>query len=388
MKHTVILREEGRYNCFPVLHQLAGGRLAIGCISSPVGDHMAMADWPVFASADNGETWVRSDDPALPPNWPGSTPREQYDRLCGVLPDGTWMAVASVGYECWDPSRRAEAEARGLEIHEDDIARRLLPGKLVVAGHRLSVIRSRDRGATWERRTWTVPGYASLTGFPRGTVLEDGTWLFPVYTQGGDGRGDSLVFRSSDNGETWRLHRCVPGVGNEWALVEAAPGKVLGHLRRASGWGNPPQTRIYSLEVWSEDGGLTWTHPVETSFQGYPNHLLKLRDGRILCTYGYRLQPMGVRALNQRGRRRLLGPRARVRAAGRRGHGVERLARGDARPARLRCRGRRLPGLGRARRRQDPHRLLHHPCRRDHLRGGDPLAPGRRPARRLSANTG
>ena len=297
MKHTVILREEGRYNCFPVLHQLAGGRLAIGCISSPVGDHMAMADWPVFASADNGETWVRSDDPALPPNWPGSTPREQYDRLCGVLPDGTWMAVASVGYECWDPSRRAEAEARGLEIHEDDIARRLLPGKLVVAGHRLSVIRSRDRGATWERRTWTVPGYASLTGFPRGTVLEDGTWLFPVYTQGGDGRGDSLVFRSSDNGETWRLHRCVPGVGNEWALVEAAPGKVLGHLRRACGWGNPPQTRIYSLEVWSEDGGVTWTHPVETSFQGYPNHLLKLRDGRILCTYGYRLQPMGVRAL-------------------------------------------------------------------------------------------
>ena len=103
MKHTIVLREEGRYNAFPVLHQLADGRLAIGCVSSPVGDHMAMGDWPVFESSDSGETWSRSDDPALPPNWPGNTPREQYDRLCGVLPDGTWMAVGSVGYECWNP---------------------------------------------------------------------------------------------------------------------------------------------------------------------------------------------------------------------------------------------------------------------------------------------
>ena len=51
------------------------------------------------------------------------------------------------------------------------------------------------------------------------------------------------------------------------------------------------------MEVWSEDGGKTWTYPVETSFEGYPNHLLKLSDGRILCTYGYRRAPMGLRAL-------------------------------------------------------------------------------------------
>jgi hypothetical protein len=54
---------------------------------------------------------------------------------------------------------------------------------------------------------------------------------------------------------------------------------------------------MYALEVWSEDGGLTWTQPVETAFQGYPNHLLRLKDGRILCSFGYRRTPMGVRAL-------------------------------------------------------------------------------------------
>ncbi len=297
MKHTIVLREEGRYNAFPVLHQLAGGRLAIGCISSPVGDHLGLGDWPVLESTDQGETWPPSDDPGLPPNWPGSTPRERYDRLCGVLPDGTWMAVGSVGYECWEPGRRAEAKARGLRIVEDEIVNGQLPGRLVVSGHRLSVIRSRDRGANWERRTWTVPGYASVIGFPRGTILEDGTWLFPVYTSRPDGGGDGLLFRSSDDGETWRLHLCVQGVGSEWALVETAPGVVLGHVRSGYRWGHPADDRIHALEVWSEDGGRTWTHPVEAPFQGYPNHLLKLRDGRILCSFGYRRAPMGVHAL-------------------------------------------------------------------------------------------
>ena len=379
MKHTIVLREEGRYNAFPVLHQLADGRLAIGCVSSPVGDHMAMGDWPVFESTDSGETWSRSDDPALPPNWPGSTPREQYDRLCGVLPDGTWMAVGSVGYECWNLDRRAEAEARGLRIIEDDIVSGQLPGKLVVSGHRLSVIRSRDQGTSWERRTWTVPGYASLVGFPRGTILEDGTWLFPVYTSRPD--GDGLIFRSSDNGQTWRLHLCVPRVCNEWALVEVAPGKVLGHLRSGYRWGHPENDRIYALEVWSEDGGRTWTQPLETAFQGYPNHLLKLRDGRIVCSFGYRRKPMGVRALISEDGGATWGPRARVRAAGRRRDGIDGVAGGEARPARFRQLGRGVSDLDRARRRQDPDGLLHHSRRRDHPCGGDPLASRRRPAR-------
>ena len=299
MEHTIILREEGRYNAFPILDQLPDGRLSIGCISSPVGDHVGMGDWPVFVSADSGKTWARSEDPTLPPNWPGSTPREQYDRLCRIMPDGSFVAVASVGHELWDPERRAEADARGLRVFDKDaIINQMLPDHLVVSGHQLAVIRSHDQGKTWERRTWTVPGYKALTGFPRGTVLDDGTWLFPIYTSlpSGEG-GDGLIFRSCDDGETWRLHQAVPRICNEWALVEVAPGRVLGHIRLGYRWGHPEDDRIFTLEVWSEDGGLTWTQPIESKFQGYPNHLLRLRDGRILCSFGYRRKPMGVRAL-------------------------------------------------------------------------------------------
>ena len=297
MEHTIVLREEGTYNAFPVLNQLLDGRLSIGCVSSPFADHWGMGGWAVLASDDDGATWSHSDDPALPANWPGYGPREQYDRLCGVLPDGTFMAVGSVGQETWDPDRRAEAEARGLRVHDDHLIAQAYPGKLVVGGHRLSVIRSSDRGATWERRTWTVPGYDTVTGFPRGTILEDGTWLFPIYATRADGECDGLIFRSVDGGGTWRLHLAVERICSEWALVETAPGRVLGHIRRESTWGEPRTQHMHTLEVWSDDGGQTWTQPIETAFEGYPNHLLKLRDGRIVCSFGYRRQPMGVRAL-------------------------------------------------------------------------------------------
>ena len=46
----------------------------------------------------------------------------------------------------------------------------------------------------------------------------------------------------------------------------------------------------------SEDGGATWSKVQKTSMWGHPAHLLALRDGRILCTYGYRMHPgPGVR---------------------------------------------------------------------------------------------
>ena len=49
--------------------------------------------------------------------------------------------------------------------------------------------------------------------------------------------------------------------------------------------------------MWSDDGGRTWTEPIKTPIWGHPSHLLKLADGRILCTHGYRRTPLGVRAV-------------------------------------------------------------------------------------------
>ena len=43
------------------------------------------------------------------------------------------------------------------------------------------------------------------------------------------------------------------------------------------------------------DAGLSWTYPRKTGIYGTPGSLLRLNDGRILASYGYRKKPFGVR---------------------------------------------------------------------------------------------
>lgn len=55
-------------------------------------------------------------------------------------------------------------------------------------------------------------------------------------------------------------------------------------------------------QAYSWNGGRTWSEPHEIlndgqPVKGYPPHLLKLNDGRVLLTYGYRLEPYGERAV-------------------------------------------------------------------------------------------
>jgi hypothetical protein len=46
----------------------------------------------------------------------------------------------------------------------------------------------------------------------------------------------------------------------------------------------------------ASDGGKSWTMPHSIGVWGLPSHLLRLRDGRILMTYGYRRVPFGIQA--------------------------------------------------------------------------------------------
>ena len=46
----------------------------------------------------------------------------------------------------------------------------------------------------------------------------------------------------------------------------------------------------------SSDGGATWSDPLQTPMLGCPGHVLVLQDGRLLCSYGRRRGPFGIRA--------------------------------------------------------------------------------------------
>jgi len=289
MKHLTLYKQKGIYAGFPVLNHLPNGSLTVGIPASPFFDHYGIGDWIVFLSEDEGETWTQTHDSTLPQCWPRTSPREKYDRFAAVMSDGTFVASGSVGWEVWTKDKASEAKAMGLIVsnHPNDA------NASIVGGHKLFVQRSSDKGQTWERQEWVVPGVGCITAFPRSTQLADAAILVPVYGVDPSGkRHQNYVWRSADDGKSWQLLNMASdlsgSVGSETAFVEVSPGCVLAHTRTENG---------YLMESWSNDSGITWTHPLRTEIWGYPPHLLRLRDGRILCSFGYRRDPMGVRAI-------------------------------------------------------------------------------------------
>ena len=155
--------------------------------------------------------------------------------------------------------------------------------------------------------------------------------------------GGSVYMFSSDNGQTWTSHRRMPafaphgpaiarnrlyavtmGETNGLRTIDMrimnlsdqtweGPYRIASHplqavdisfeepyalaLRDGSllvAIREPRQGYLYVSR--SEDDGKTWTPVQKTEIRGFPHHLLELADGRILCTYGYRYYPYGIRA--------------------------------------------------------------------------------------------
>ena len=302
MKHSVLYKKEGVYTGWPLPALLPDGRLTVVVQASHLVEHFALGQRITLVSDDQGETWSESDDLSIPSNWPGSSTREKHDRYEAILPGGRYLAAGGVGWEVWPAEDRAKADEMGLAVFDGpDPA----TDDLIVGGYRLYVQWSDDRGRSWQRREWTVPGAVRFLSFPRSAPLADGTVLVPAYDLGwykdrlidtvntpeGARRDVHATYAIRViGGQTCELAE-IPGggFGNELALVETAPGTVLAHLR--------DDTTGYLLESWSHDGGRTWSRALRTGIWGYPPHLLKLSDGRILCCYGYRRDPMGVRAV-------------------------------------------------------------------------------------------
>jgi hypothetical protein len=236
--------------------------------------------------------------------WTHENMQRVRSQLLGVADAGvtemmvmcSYVAAGTVGFETWPQARRAEAEALGLSVRNHPNRRE---EEVVIGMPKLFVQHSHNQGRTWQRREWHVPGFSWLTAFPRWVQLTDGAILLPVYGRNADGRrGQTFVFRSDAHGDDWQfipMASSISGVdGDEAGLIEVTPGRVLALVRHAA---KGKLTDNYLLESWSEDGGRTWSQPLGTAIKGYPPHLLRLQDGRLLCGVTYRWEPMEIRAV-------------------------------------------------------------------------------------------
>lgn len=155
------------------------------------------------------------------------------------------------------------------------------------------VIRSTDGGKTWS------PRIATVLNSPHGPIqLRDGRLLYPgkqLWTP----EGKIGVAVSQDDGLTWKMLAEIPTRPgddvkrsyHELHGVEAASGDLIVHIRNHN-----DKNKGETLQTESTDGGRTWSVPHSIGVWGLPSHLLRLRDDRLVMTYGHRRKPYGNQA--------------------------------------------------------------------------------------------
>ena len=162
------------------------------------------------------------------------------------------------------------------------------------------MFRSSDGGHTWsEPEPVALPGFgfAAFVGKTAIVELDDGTWLMPIYgTFQGERVASYHVLRSRDGGRCWGEPTAVARDPHdstgfyEPPVLDLGGGRLLTMMRTVD-------TDGYLFQASSANNGWIWTGLRRSSIWGYPCHLLRLDSGRLLCSYGYRREPFGVRAV-------------------------------------------------------------------------------------------
>ena len=153
------------------------------------------------------------------------------------------------------------------------------------------MIRSTDGGVTWSQR------YSSIVNSPHGpSQLSDGRLLYAGKKLWEDSAVG--VCQSTDDGQTWQWLASIPERDgdreeeyHELHQVEAANGDIIVQIRNHNKVNDQE-----NLQTESSDGGKTWSKPHTIGVWGIPSFLMRLKDDRLMMTYGHRRVPLGVQA--------------------------------------------------------------------------------------------
>jgi len=269
---------------WPNLTLLPDGTIVAMIYNQPSHLQHEGGDLECWASTDAGKTWARRGTPA-----PHEPRRSRANVAAGLAHNGDLVVLVS-GWS-YAPGRRL---------------RRLRPW----------VCRSSDQG-----RTWSVDKSCSAVFFPDGADYEDrGQRMIKPF---GDivalpgGRlaasfyhdyGTVWIHFSNDDGRTWSEASVLSSDHRgETAILRLRPDRWLAASRIERG--PDEKTPALGLELFvSEDEGRTWTPkgPLTSNSGGdagqHPGHLLRLKDGRILLTFGMRdFGAIGIRASDDEG---------------------------------------------------------------------------------------
>jgi len=158
---------------------------------------------------------------------------------------------------------------------------------------------SYDRGKSWSG-PYRLPLFGQLGIAARTDYVVNGKHdclLFLTAAKANGKEGRPFCARTTDGGKTWNFVSWIADEPKGYAImpstVRLGPSELLSAVRYhdgVKGW----------LDTYrSLDDGRTWAYdsrPAPDLGEGNPASMLRLADGRIYLTYGYRAKPFGMRA--------------------------------------------------------------------------------------------
>jgi len=288
----VISHESNLYHGWPTLARRANGHLLLVYSGGREAHVCPFGRVELMRSYDEGESWTY-------PQVLFDSPIDDRDAGIVETAQGTLLATTftSLAYvPILERALKTPADAPGA-WPQKRLQRWLAAHHRADEAGRQAVldcwmIRSVDGGLTWSAR------YRCPVNSPHGPfVLRDGRLLYA---------GKALwakeervgVCESTDDGQSWFWIADIPERPgdsrrhyHELHGVEAADGTIIVQIRNHN-----KENERETLQTESTDGGKTWSVPHPIGVWGLPSHLLRLRDGRLLMTYGYRRPPYGNQA--------------------------------------------------------------------------------------------
>ena len=240
----------------------------------------------LIRSTDKGDTW----DPATKSVVVEGEGQAINDPAIRRLSDGTLI----VTYFVWRLGGNDEVPA-------DDPWVRSLDGIHYAWMAGTYTVRSTNGGVSWEEPVRVAAPTGDSTAVSDPVIeLPGGELLIPLYVNYHKGASQVIVMRSTDQGRSWVDPSTVAvdpfGYMSfvEPSLLYLPSGNLICmhrvHREHEQEYG------YYLYQSESADLGRTWGPVRKTSMWGHPPHLLRLQSGNLLCVYGYRRKPYGIRA--------------------------------------------------------------------------------------------
>ncbi len=280
------------YHGWPTLARRKNGELLLVWSGGREAHVCPFGRVELMRSQDDGRTW----------RWPQvliDGPIDDRDAGVVETTKGSILVTTFTSLAYQSLLDKAEQTSAGQPGAWDDLKLR----EWRAAHHRISaeqrqaevgmwMIRSTDGGVTWSAR-YPVP-----VNSPHGPIqLTDGRLLYCGAELWKPERRIGAC-HSTDDGITWQWLAAIPTREgddhreyHELHAVESTDGRLIAHIRNHN-----KANAGEILQTESADGGTTWSMPHPIGVWGYPSHLLRLKDGRLLMSYGHRRAPLGNQA--------------------------------------------------------------------------------------------